>query len=173
MSGLYNSKKTMVVLLHFLTGTEGRTIRPRTGSLPEDPKVGANLPIQSRELPTEKLFAHKLTHTQIKYTRGPCGWNAATLQIENEIAEEASQSQEMRRREESRRRRTQAVFGGRLSYCVSFMQQGKVQESVAHPPNRPFSLHFPFIALECRPSMKCLREVMESAPGSFETSTFA
>jgi hypothetical protein len=31
----------------------------------------------------------------------------------------------------------------RLSYCVSFMQQGKVQESVAHPPNHhhPFPCH--------------------------------
>jgi hypothetical protein len=52
-------QKTMVVLLHFLTGTEGRTISPRTGSLPEDPKVGANLPIQVDRVVHR---AHKRTH---------------------------------------------------------------------------------------------------------------
>lgn len=155
----------MVVLLHFLTSTGGRTISPRTGSLPEDPKAGAKFPIQSIELSHRKLFAHKRTHLH-EYSR------AVWLECRNTYSKskyhcrggKSVPGNETHRRK-SRRRRTRAPFGGRLSYCVSFMQQGKVQESVAPPLNRPFSLHFPLNALECRPTIKCLREVMESVPG--------
>jgi hypothetical protein len=130
----------MAVLLHFLTGTEGRTISPRTGSLPENLKVGAKLPIQSIELSTESLFAHKRTHEcSIHAGRVAGSRNTPNRHI---IAEEASQSREMRQRRKSRRRRTRAPFGGRLSYCVSFMQQGKVRISCA-PQIVPFPCTVP------------------------------
>jgi hypothetical protein len=160
-------QKTMVVLLHFHTGTEGRIINPSTGSLAEDPKVGTNLPIRSTEL-SAGTCTHTNGHTNTVHTRAV--WlECCSTPNRNVIAEEASQSREkpLRHREESRWRRTRAPFGGRLSYCVSFMQQGKVQESVAPPPQIVPSLHFPSIAPECRPTIKCLREVMESVPGSF------
>jgi hypothetical protein len=90
----------MVVLLHFLTSTGGRTISPRTGSLPEDPKAGAKFPIQSIELSTVSC-SHTNAHIYTN-TAGPCGWNAATrTPNRNIIAEEASQSREMRHTEES------------------------------------------------------------------------
>lgn len=76
------------------------------------------------------------THTQIQYIPGPCGWNVAALQIEMSL-------QTRQVGPGKTRRRTWAPFGERLSYCVSFMQQGKGQESVAPPPLPPKSSLFP------------------------------
>jgi hypothetical protein len=156
----------MVVLLHFLTSTEGRTISPRTGSLSEDPKVGAKLPIQSIELSTESC-SHTQTHTRIQLHAGRVAGMPQRSKSKYHCRGGKSVPGNETQRRKSRRRRTRAPFGERLSYCVSFMQQGKVQESVAHPLNRPFSLHFPLVALECRAA---LRGVMESVPG-FSTSS--
>ena len=96
---------------------------------------------RSTELSTESC-SHTNAHTNTAYTRAV--WlECCNTPNRNVIAEEASQSREMRQREESRRRRTRAPFRGRLSYCVSFMQQGKVQESVAPPLIVPFPCTFP------------------------------
>jgi len=159
----------MVVVLHFLNSTEGRIISPRTGSLAEDPNVGANLPIQSTEL-SPKLVIN--AHTNTVPTRA--GWQLESLQIDKSKCHCRGGKSVPGKAAETQRRvkaaQNMGPFGGRLSYCVSCLQQGKVQESVAHPPKRPFSLHFPnfpSIVPECRPSIKCLREVMESVPGSF------
>jgi hypothetical protein len=130
----------MVVLLHFLTGTEGRIISPRPDLWPKTQKWVPTFQSQSIELYAETC-THTNAHTNTVYTRAV--WlECCSAPNRNVIAEEASQSRET---EESSRRRT-APFGGRLSYCVSFMQQGKVQESVAPPKSSLFlalSLHRP------------------------------
>ena len=76
----------------FLSGTEGRIISPRTGSLAEDPKVGTNLPIRSSE-----LSAGTCTHTYAN-TNTEDMWalwlECCSTPNRNVIAEEASQTRE-------------------------------------------------------------------------------
>lgn len=137
-------QKTMVVLLHFLTGTEGRIISPRTGSLAEDPKVGTNLPIQSTELYAER-FAHTYAYTHTVHTRTVwLEW--CSTPNRNVIAEEASRSRErpLRHRRVKAAQNMGPLWREIKLLCVVYAtRQGTVQESVTPLPNRPFSLHFP------------------------------
>ncbi|SRR6266403_3162321 len=58
ISGLYNPENGGLAAVSYWHCTGGRITSPRAESLTEDPKVGANLPIQSTE-----LSAGTCTHT--------------------------------------------------------------------------------------------------------------
>jgi hypothetical protein len=103
------------------------------------------------------------THTQIQYTRGPCGWNETPNR--NVIADEASRSRE-------KPAQNMGPLWREIKLLCVVYATGKVQESVAPPSPSPqivfIPLYFPSIAPECRPTIKCLREVMKSRSGFFQ-----
>jgi hypothetical protein len=87
------------------------------------------------------------------------GWAAAALQIEYFAfqQEEAGQTREQPAQDI-------APLWRRLSYCVSFMQQGKVQGSISYaPPNHHLSLA-PQSPPECRRVLSASVGEMESVP---------
>jgi hypothetical protein len=153
ISGLYNLENDVGPYSMFRPVQKAGSLARRPDLA--DPKVGANLPIQSIEWYAETLNAHKRTHEYGTYT----GWAAAALQIEYFAShqEEASQSREKPAQDV-------APLWRRLSYCMSFMQQGKVQGSIScAPPNHHLSLH-PQSPPECRRVLSVSVGEMESVP---------
>jgi hypothetical protein len=89
----------MVVLLHFLTGTEGRIISPRPDLWPKTQKWVPTFQSQSIELYAETC-THTNAHTNTVYTRAV--WlECCSAPNRNVIAEEASQSRERPLRQKS------------------------------------------------------------------------
>ena len=128
------------------------------------PKSGCQPSSLGRPSCPPKIGSHTNAHTNTAYTRAM--WLECCNTPNRKCHRRGGKSVPGNETEESCRRRTRTHFGGRLSYCVVYATRQGTGFSCA-PPKSTF---FPALSLR-RPRMpttiKSLRRVMESVPGSF------